>query len=239
MRLYVIRETDSRCRCLWSFHHLLIDGWSAARLLGELLETYTLLEHGQEPRFAPPGCYRDYIEWFRKQNLSDSIAYWSQRFEGYEAAASLPASESAIVSAPFEVVRNKLEPASSARVRNFRFPSLGDFEYCPANCLGTGAREMGRAWRCCLRRHHIGPQSGDPRCGTDCRTPGSTPFLCDWGSILPRPFQNWWRGSSAWQRSPQLHVMAPLHEITKAIGLPPGTLLFESILVLEGKIHPV
>ncbi|MGJ5068406.1 non-ribosomal peptide synthase/polyketide synthase [Bradyrhizobium oligotrophicum] len=61
------------CRLIWTHHHILLDGWSAARLIGEIMQHV-----GGASLGAPRGRYRDYIAWLQRQDREASIAFWSR-----------------------------------------------------------------------------------------------------------------------------------------------------------------
>uniref|UniRef100_UPI00211EB3E4 non-ribosomal peptide synthetase n=1 Tax=Bradyrhizobium sp. SRS-191 TaxID=2962606 RepID=UPI00211EB3E4 len=60
-------------RLIWTHHHILLDGWSAARLIAEIMQH----ARGVSLR-AVRGRYRDYIAWLLRQNQDASSAFWSQ-----------------------------------------------------------------------------------------------------------------------------------------------------------------
>ena len=55
MRVTLVRLGEASYRCVWSFHHMLIDGRVYAELLRELFEAYDAVRAGREPcvRVAP------------------------------------------------------------------------------------------------------------------------------------------------------------------------------------------
>ena len=55
LRLLLVRLEDDRYRLIWTYHHILMDGWSVSRLIGEVLRHYSGDEH------EPVAAYRDYI----------------------------------------------------------------------------------------------------------------------------------------------------------------------------------
>ncbi|CAN7281484.1 amino acid adenylation domain-containing protein [Trinickia sp. LjRoot230] len=80
MRLSLIRLSDDEWRLVWTRHHLLLDGWSTARLLAEVLREY------REPpsrlrAFAAPvkTRYRDFIAWLGTRDVESDRAYWQRR----------------------------------------------------------------------------------------------------------------------------------------------------------------
>ncbi|MCE5984661.1 non-ribosomal peptide synthetase [Pseudomonas sp. LF19] len=71
LRLTLVRTAAARYHLIQTSHHLLLDGWSNARLLGEVLQRYS----GQAVPVVA-GRYRDYIEWLQRQDAQASEAFW-------------------------------------------------------------------------------------------------------------------------------------------------------------------
>ncbi len=46
MRVMVLSLSDSEAEVVWSHHHIILDGWSAGIVQGELLEIYAVLKQG-------------------------------------------------------------------------------------------------------------------------------------------------------------------------------------------------
>ncbi|AKQ66397.1 Non-ribosomal peptide synthetase [Myxococcus hansupus] len=91
MRVALLRLKDDAWRFVWSFHHLLLDGWSLARVLGEVLEAYSVLVRGGEWRPGPVTDFRAYVEWLGHQQPERDAAFWRELLEGVEAPTLLPA----------------------------------------------------------------------------------------------------------------------------------------------------
>ncbi|HEY6548753.1 MAG TPA: amino acid adenylation domain-containing protein, partial [Vicinamibacteria bacterium] len=66
----------------WSFHHLLLDGWSMTVLNREILACYEAFTRGAEPDLPPVSPYRDYIQWLQKRDRSRAEAFWRQALDG-------------------------------------------------------------------------------------------------------------------------------------------------------------
>jgi len=49
MRVALMRVDEDRHRLLWTFHHILFDGWSMPVLMEEFLDTYERLINGKQP----------------------------------------------------------------------------------------------------------------------------------------------------------------------------------------------
>ncbi len=88
MRFTLFRLFDSAYRFIWSFHHILLDGWSIPLLLKEILRCYDALINGHELNLRPFRPYRDYIGWLEKQDLGQAERYWRQRLAGFHEANS-------------------------------------------------------------------------------------------------------------------------------------------------------
>ncbi|MFJ3077509.1 amino acid adenylation domain-containing protein [Pseudomonas sp. NPDC087029] len=74
LRLLLVRLDDERHQLILTSHHILMDGWSQSRLLGELFQCYA----GQ-PLPARQGRYSDYIRWLQAPAQQHSEAFWRPR----------------------------------------------------------------------------------------------------------------------------------------------------------------
>lgn len=83
MRMHLIRTAPQEWTWLWSFHHILLDGWSGALLRDELLSTYKKLTEGKELQPAAVPSFREYIAWLRGQNGSEAASFWRSYFKGF------------------------------------------------------------------------------------------------------------------------------------------------------------
>ncbi|HYO60110.1 non-ribosomal peptide synthetase, partial [Archangium sp.] len=90
MRVALVCLDEAAYHCLFSFHHLLLDGWSVGLVFQELYAHYEALASGQELPLERGTAYREYIAWLRQQDASRSEAYWRQALEGFTAPTPLP-----------------------------------------------------------------------------------------------------------------------------------------------------
>ncbi|WP_051091809.1 non-ribosomal peptide synthetase, partial [Methylosarcina fibrata] len=83
-KLVLVRLQDAVFHFIWLSHHLLLDGWSSARLLGEVLTSY----RGDTP--PPPAAeFSDYIAWLAERDPVAVERYWRQRLLILEAPTRL------------------------------------------------------------------------------------------------------------------------------------------------------
>lgn len=80
MRFVIIKYDSSKHHCLWTHHHLILDGWSQQIVLSRLFAVYSLLEKGLFVK--PVERLNPYLEYSRKDKERES-AYWSECFTGY------------------------------------------------------------------------------------------------------------------------------------------------------------
>ncbi|HVK94836.1 MAG TPA: condensation domain-containing protein, partial [Noviherbaspirillum sp.] len=78
MRLTLIRLSDASYRFVWTYHHILFDGWSFALLMQEFLASYTALCNNRTPALAPSRSYRDYMAWLKRQDLAQAETFWRE-----------------------------------------------------------------------------------------------------------------------------------------------------------------
>jgi non-ribosomal peptide synthase protein (TIGR01720 family) len=62
-RLALIRLDDRRTQVLWTYHHILMDGWSMTMLVQELFSGYLRLIQNSTVTGEPRRPYRDYLHW--------------------------------------------------------------------------------------------------------------------------------------------------------------------------------
>jgi aryl carrier-like protein len=87
LRMFAHRLSEDTFQCSFSFHHAIMDGWSEASLITELLQDYERRLAGGAMEVRPPGVsYRDYIALERRAMASEaSMAFWKQMLEGHTA----------------------------------------------------------------------------------------------------------------------------------------------------------
>src|SRR5205823_2241225 len=90
MRLATVRIEDRGYWIIWTFHHVLLDGWSMPHLIKEVFTFYEAESKGVQPQLAASRPYAGYIRWLRQQNMADAEAYWRNRLSGFSEPTPLP-----------------------------------------------------------------------------------------------------------------------------------------------------
>ncbi|MCV3212505.1 amino acid adenylation domain-containing protein, partial [Plectonema radiosum NIES-515] len=89
MHCGLIRIADDTYRFVWSFHHILLDGWSLPLIVKQVLECYQAFCDGKKFQYQASTPYRNYITWLQKQDLAQSERFWRQKFQGFIAPTPL------------------------------------------------------------------------------------------------------------------------------------------------------
>ena len=96
MRLTILRTCEARYHVIWSFHHILMDGWCLPLITKEIFEHYTAILQ-QRPAERPPVTpYSQYIEWLIQQDEAEAGRYWKQVLEGYGEQTVVPADNQSV-----------------------------------------------------------------------------------------------------------------------------------------------
>ncbi|GCE15702.1 non-ribosomal peptide synthetase/type I polyketide synthase [Tengunoibacter tsumagoiensis] len=92
LRITLIALKEEILQCLFSYHHLLFDGWSLPILLHELFAFYDAECDGTVLHLPRPRAYRDYIGWLQKQDKRQAELFWRENLRGFPSANRLPGS---------------------------------------------------------------------------------------------------------------------------------------------------
>ena len=90
MRLAVLRLGPEEYEFVWSYHHILMDGWCIGILVGDFLEIYRGLLSGAAPRLPEVKPYRAYLQWLEERDKATARRYWGHYLEGFEEATVIP-----------------------------------------------------------------------------------------------------------------------------------------------------
>ena len=90
MRLAVLRLGPAEYEFVWSYHHILMDGWCIGILVGDFLEIYRNLLAGRKAELPEVKPYRSYLQWLEEQDKNMSRNYWGRYLEGFEEATVVP-----------------------------------------------------------------------------------------------------------------------------------------------------
>jgi surfactin family lipopeptide synthetase C len=78
MRLQVFGVAADVSKFVWSFHHMLLDGWSGQIVLREVAAIYEAIRQRRACHLPPVRPYRDYIVWLQRLDSEKPAAFWQR-----------------------------------------------------------------------------------------------------------------------------------------------------------------
>ncbi|GMU11502.1 non-ribosomal peptide synthetase [Corallococcus caeni] len=238
MRLALIRTEEQAWRLVWSFHHLLTDGWSSALLRKAVFTRYAALAQGKAPALEKGPAYREYIAWLQRQDLQRTEAFWRDALAGFSSATPLPAGGASRAFATGGLSEQSvLLPADTT-------DALQAFARRHQLTLNTLVQA---AWALVLARHADTSDVvfGATVAGRPSDLPGVDSMLGMFINTLPVRVRldghaavvPWLQQLQSQQVELRHHEHSPLVQVQGWSEVPRGTPLFETLLVFEN--YPV
>jgi surfactin family lipopeptide synthetase C len=81
-RMSLIRVADSDHILVWTFHHLILDGWSVSIALNEALTIYSSIQNHTNLALTPARPYIDYIKHRRQEHTDKAREFWRGELKG-------------------------------------------------------------------------------------------------------------------------------------------------------------
>ena len=241
MRFQLIRLADDTYHFIWSFHHLLLDGWSLHSLFKEMLMLYQALNKEEKLSLLHPRPYRDYITWLQKQDIDSAEEFWRNKLQGFSAPTPLVVDEDLAISSSNTDVCEEY-PFQLSTETTTALKSLAKQHRLTLSTLIQGA------WTLLLHRY-----SGetDIVCGTTVsgrsisELMGVESMVGLFINTLPLRVEvnpeaellSWLQDIQLKQIEQEEYAYTPLFEVQQWSDVPGGISLFDSILVFEN--YPV
>jgi hypothetical protein len=131
MRCALSRIGHDTYRFRWSQHHLLLDGWSSAIVLDDVLAAYDAIVRGEKFEAPSPPRFRDNIRWLQQQDQAAAQRFWRRQLEGF--------------ASPTPLVLGL--PEMEGRVEPWRF---GEAEMALSDALGSRLKSLAAEHRITL-----------------------------------------------------------------------------------------
>jgi amino acid adenylation domain-containing protein len=236
LRLTLARTADDCHRLVWTYHHLIIDGWSLPVLLGEVLDFYEAARSGLEPAPARARPYRDYVAWLESRDASRAEAFWRAELRGFRAATPLGIERGwepgELDGDPFADSQAVIGEEVTAGLR-----ALARSHQVTLNTLVQGA------WAILLSRYsgRSDVVFGATVSGRPAELPGVESMVGLFINTLPVrvgvdeavELSDWLKRLQARQVEARRYEYSPLVRVQACSDVPRGKPLFESILVFE------
>lgn len=122
MRVTVLHQDPGIYHCVWTHHHLILDGWSVPLLMGELVRIYGAFIRSETPILPPVSPFREYITWLGKRDPGRARAFWTASLEGFSGPVDLRLARRRVsrsTGAEYRRTRTQLDASLSAAVHQF------------------------------------------------------------------------------------------------------------------------
>lgn len=226
LRLFWIRLQEDRFHLLWCYHHLVLDGWSAAIVLREVLRDYA----GQPAQAGGAPPFADYVAWLNRRDQTRDWDYWRARLADLPPPPALP-------QASGRLERSAVGRAEAA-LFEAEFSAVSGFVRKHGITLNTLVQA---AYALVLRRYG---NNGDIVFGTALagrppELPGSLGMVGLFINTVPvrvridpdQTLLDWLRSLRADAADNEAHQYLPLRELQQHCNN--GLALFDSLLVFE------
>ncbi len=236
MRLALLQLTEESFYVVWSFHHILLDGWCLQLIIKEHSVFYEAACLGQDVRLEPVRPYRDYITWLQQRDLSAAEAFWRRTLLGFNAPTPLVVDHAAEpVLDPDDTYGER--HAWLSRATTSALQTLARQHQLTVNTLVQGA------WALLLNRYSAAEDVvfGATTSGRGAPLPGIETMVGLFLNTLPVRVQvspqaellPWLQELQARQFEARQYDYSPLVQVQEWSEVPRGMPLFKSILGFE------
>ncbi|ALX44736.1 non-ribosomal peptide synthetase (plasmid) [Burkholderia humptydooensis] len=234
MRCALFRTGEQRYEFVWSYHHLLLDGWSVQIVLGEALACYDAYRRGDAPALPPPQPYSAFLRWLDAQDGTAAEAFWRARLGDVRAATPLPLADDARPgdASGHGVLERLLDPGASDALQRLA-----------RACEVTPSTVIQAAWALLLGRASGRDDVvfGTTVSGRPAGLRGVEQMVGLFVNALPTrvaidptlTLGDWLRHLHRQHVEAEAYAYTPLHAIPGWSGIVPGAPLFESLVVFE------
>jgi amino acid adenylation domain-containing protein/non-ribosomal peptide synthase protein (TIGR01720 family) len=233
-RVALIRADEDAHWMVWTFHHVLLDGWCLPPLFRELDQHYQAIVRGGDDIRPRPRPYRDYVRWQRSLDLRPVEAFWRSELAGLRRP---PAVADAL--GP-----GATDPAQNREVE-LRLPldlSESIHSLARRHRLTTSTLLLG-LWSLLLARHLDEPEVvvGVAVSGRPAELRGVEDMIGMFVGLVParvpiageRPLLAWLAELQASQQAREQHAVAGLRNIQQWSELPRRDAIFDTLFAYE------
>lgn len=90
LKLIVFRLADKCYKIIWSYHHIILDGWSMSLLWEDFMQIYRALLFDYEIPQSRDEGFSLYAQWLQQTDKSFMRKYWQDNLAGYKNNVKLP-----------------------------------------------------------------------------------------------------------------------------------------------------
>lgn len=90
MRITLLKWQEDSYTMVWTYHHLLMDGWSMPTLLGKMIRLYEQFATNHLPGLPVEDRFSDYIRFINRKDVFSEKQFWQQYLQTLESPSLLP-----------------------------------------------------------------------------------------------------------------------------------------------------
>ncbi|MGH3815484.1 MAG: amino acid adenylation domain-containing protein, partial [Pseudonocardiaceae bacterium] len=235
LRLVIAALPDDEVWLVWTFHHVLLDGWSSAQVLDEVCQQYVAIVGRHDAAQPTRRPFRDYLHWLGERDQDEAEQHWRQVLGGVESPTPLLFDRQPVEAHRAEsgdTVRVALSTERSHRLR----------EFAQRNGMTVSTIVQG-AWALLLSRYS-GERDvtfGTTVSGRPADLSGVESMVGMFINTVPTRVRvhhgqgvvSWLRGLQAEQSESRRFDFVSLAQLQTWSDVPGGVNLFDSIVVFE------
>ncbi len=115
----IIKINDKEYYFIWSYHHILFDGWSTPIIFKDFLDNYDTLVNHNEVHIIPTRSYRDFIAYLKNQDEKKQKVFWEKYFRDFDSPTKLPYSKFGVTNKGYDKERRIFSNDISQKVHSF------------------------------------------------------------------------------------------------------------------------
>jgi len=235
MRCALIKLNESNFKFVWSFHHILMDGWSYPVIQKEVFGIYDSLKKNEQINLPQPVSYKQFIVWLNKTDKNSAKTFWEKELKEF--------------SSPTPMTFNRNESDGEVKDIEIKFDEKLTAElnsFVRENKLTMNSIFQG-IWALILSkyRNETDVLFGGTVSGRNPQLPGIESMVGLFINTLPvrikidydKDIKTWLKELQTKQIERDQFAYSSLVDIQEWSEIPRGTQLFENILVFEN--YPV
>lgn len=90
MRATVILAPEDKYEFIWSYHHIIIDGWCLKTLENEFFLLYNAFSNNQQELLPAAPQYKEYISWLDGRPVETARNFWSSYLATHDTQSKIP-----------------------------------------------------------------------------------------------------------------------------------------------------
>ncbi len=88
-RIRLFRMSSEKNIFLFTFHHIIMDGWCQGILHEELLATYSAFHEKRQPVLPATTPFSRYVKYLDGQDRETGLSFWREKLEGFEPSSAI------------------------------------------------------------------------------------------------------------------------------------------------------